>query len=656
MKQLKFKHIRTKLISAYVIVFVVIMSISLAFIYMSLKSSIEKSVDDSLNLQIELIKKGIATSVDASIKNYFRATGNFAIDVVDAYQEQVLSGQITREEAQEETWRILKDIRIGQTGYVVVGKKNGNILHHPIAEIQGIALKDFDIFENLQGNDDVYFEYDWEEPETGEVKKKSMYSIYYEPWDWYIMVTGYREEFKSLVSIEDFEDEILSIKFGETGYPIVVDFDGTLVVHPEYKGVNMYNRDDSMGEVTRESIRMKKGRLEYLWKNPEEEIYRKKIAVFSEIEGFDMIVVATAYESEFLGYLHQLTGVLLWTLIGAIVLMSIMVMRLSDTLTRPILALSQTMDIAEEGDLAVRAPVQTSDELGEMSSQFNHFLEKLDQEKKMLIEQVELNANISAELRASISALKDAQEKILEEERFSNMGRMVTRISHHLNTPVGNAMMAVSFIEQNIDELRLAGETDAALAQATAPHITALMESSSILNHALKEAASIVDSFNKLNVQLHEGLTQHVNLCDFLKTYYYHQWRSKCPEYIQIHIECEDNLELVTSTNILELIFEQLTSNAIAHGFKDRDTGNIWVKAFQKDTKTVLIFEDDGVGIPIERSEYLFQPFFSSTENMSALGIGLNIVYNAVNVTLGGRITFEHRRPFGVRFVIEIRG
>jgi signal transduction histidine kinase len=291
-----------------------------------------------------------------------------------------------------------------------------------------------------------------------------------------------------------------------------------------------------------------------------------------------------------------------------------------------------------------------------MSNQFNRFLDKLDQEKKMLIEQIELNANISAELRASISALKDAQEKILEEERFSNMGRMVTRISHHLNTPVGNAMMAVSFIEHNIDELKHTGQGDAHVSKAVAPHIDSLEESSLILNRALMETASIVDSFNKLNVELHEGLTQHVNLCDFLKTYYYHQWRSKCPDHIQIHVECEDNLEIITSTNILELIFEQLTSNAIAHGFKDRDTGNIWVKAFQKDTKTVLIFEDDGVGIPVERSEYLFQPFFNAADNMNALGIGLNIVYNAVNMTLGGHITFEHRTPSGVRFIIEMRG
>ena len=51
---------------------------------------------------------------------------------------------------------------------------------------------------------------------------------YFEPWDWIISVSSYREEFRELVNVEDFRDSILSLQFGQTGYSYIIDEQGRI--------------------------------------------------------------------------------------------------------------------------------------------------------------------------------------------------------------------------------------------------------------------------------------------------------------------------------------------------------------------------------------------------------------------------------------------
>jgi hypothetical protein len=71
-----------------------------------------------------------------------------------------------------------------------------------------------------------YFEYEWKNP--GETKRlpKALYMVYFEPWDWIISASSYRNEFYKLINVEDFRKSVLSLKFRETGYSYIIDSTG----------------------------------------------------------------------------------------------------------------------------------------------------------------------------------------------------------------------------------------------------------------------------------------------------------------------------------------------------------------------------------------------------------------------------------------------
>lgn len=636
----------------YIIVFTIVIFSVILILYSALKSTLEKNIDETLELQINIIKDSIETGLDASLRSYFKASAYNAYDLASGYQDRVLSEELTIDEAKELLWMNLREISIGESGYFSIINSKSIIEKHPVAEFIGTDVINHISASLIINHEENYFDYEWQNPNEATVKTKSMYSIYFEPWDIYILAIGYEEEFKDLVPIGDLEDNILATKFGETGYILVLDFEGNLLVHPNYKGVNMIDRDDSMGEITRKSIEEKNGKSNYMWKNPGETRYRKKVTVYSEIEHYDMIVAATAYESEFLEPLHKLLKILIAIFILAIAIVLALTIKVSDNITKPIVRIKELMDEAESGNLSVRSDVATYDEVGIIGLHFNRLLESLENEHSNLLEQLKANNAISDELRISLEDLKSTQKKLIEEERFSNMGRVVTRVSHHLNTPIGNAMMAVSFLEKSIQILseklyKASNEYD------IEQNLTSIRKTIESLTKSLKSSSEIVASFNKLNVSLHLDEKREINLKEYFEGQFYNNWRLKLPKNIAMVIDCEE-LSYITIQSVLERVLNNLIENSLRHGFNENYDGLIKISISKVREKIEIIYMDNGVGISDERTEHIFEPFFSSSNKMNALSLGLNIIYNEVNVSLNGSIRYEKNDPTGVKFIIMI--
>ncbi|MCP3873312.1 MAG: hypothetical protein GY699_09195 [Desulfobacteraceae bacterium] len=94
-----------------------------------------------------------------------------------------------------------------------------------------------------------YIEYNWANPGETTKRPKALYMTHFVPWDWIISVSSYREEFRELLNIDDFNRNILSITFGKTGYSYVMDSKGLMVIHPKLSGSNIYNSKDENGRM-----------------------------------------------------------------------------------------------------------------------------------------------------------------------------------------------------------------------------------------------------------------------------------------------------------------------------------------------------------------------------------------------------------------------
>lgn len=611
-----FHHIRTKLIFSYWILFFIVISFSTGITYLYIKKAILKSVDDSLTTQIILIKNSIETSTDASIKSFFRAKAYAAYDAVSICFEKYQRGELSEIEARQLALDLLSGQKLGASGYITVMDGESNFIFHPQRELIGTNVSYIPVSQEIVSNEELFVEYEWQNPDESIPRKKSLYSKHFPPWNWYISTTGYKEELISLVNISDFEDKILAIRFGENGYPLVIDNDGTLLIHPRYKGVNMYNRDDPMGEVIREAVERKNGRVEYLWKNPDETEYREKLALFAEIPQFEMIVAVTAYKSEFMKPLNDMTRVFLITLLLSLLIIGILTRMISKSITLPILEIKEKMDLAAEGDLSVRSEIKSSDEISEIGKHFNHF----------------------------ISNLQKARQTLIEEERFANMGRLLSRIAHHLNTPLGTSVTAASYLKEiGLDHPEIPEET-----------VQQIRNLAEILEKSLERTVNLISSFKMLHIDTESIVKVQTHMAHFLNTMYIKKWELKIPEGFMIAVECNEELTFPTNPELLLLVLDNLTSNSLLYSFKDRDTGKISIKVSKKDSGVEIIYSDTGEGIPLDAAERLFEPFYSSTNSYNSKGVGLSVIYNTIVTNLSGSISYEGDINTGVLYRIYL--
>jgi len=123
----------------------------------------------------------------------------------------------------------------------------------------------------------------------------------------------------------------------------------------------------------------------------------------------------------------------------------------------------------------------------------------------------------------------------------------------------------------------------------------------------------------------------------------------------QFKFEIDIDKELY-DINIPLLSIQPLIENAIIHGFKERDSGTIEIKAKVEKEKVVIIVKDDGGGIS---SNILNNILTSEDENKEKItthitGIGVNNVHKRLNYYFGNEYGLEINSQLGQGTEVKI--
>lgn len=406
--------IRFKLLLVYSSILMGAAMLTGGIIYLQVRNTIEANIQSELTNTTAIIQYMVQTSANTSIKNYLRAVAEKNKDIAEEYYKKQLAGWISQEEAQAQVRGILFSQVIGKTGYIYCANSKGIAIAHPNPGVDGQNFLNFQFVREQIKRKEGYLEYEWENP--GEVRKRSkaLYMTYFEPWDWIISVTSYRDEFKDLVNVSDFRDSILALKFGKTGYSYIIDSKGNVVVHPVMEG-NAYDVTDSrVWKTVHEICSQKRGKIIYSWKNPDEDAYREKLVIFNYIEEYDWIVASTSYIEEIYGPLKTARTVVILTIIGILLLGLPISFWVSASIIRPLRSLMRRFFQAASGNLAVRMPVKTADEIGQLSEYFNNFMEKLEVSSTDLLAEVQERKQTEDALRQSEKKYRTILECIKE--------------------------------------------------------------------------------------------------------------------------------------------------------------------------------------------------------------------------------------------------
>ena len=125
-----------------------------------------------------------------------------------------------------------------------------------------------------------------------------------------------------------------------------------------------------------------------------------------------------------------------------------------------------------------------------------------------------------------------------------------------------------------------------------------------------------------------------------------------------------DNLITYNITAENELIlfgdriqFSQVFYNLILNSIQAiNSNGTIEVELSQTSDEIIILFSDDGPGIPAEHEKKIFEPFFSTkdpTSGNGGEGLGLFVVWNILRM-YGGTIQVNLKYKNGAQFIIKI--
>lgn len=118
---------------------------------------------------------------------------------------------------------------------------------------------------------------------------------------------------------------------------------------------------------------------------------------------------------------------------------------------------------------------------------------------------------------------------------------------------------------------------------------------------------------------------------------------------IHVNVNVEENMIVKGSEILIEQIFNNLMSNAIAYSMAESITIS--------SGDNMIVFADDGVGIPEEHLPYVFERFYrvekSRNRQSGGLGLGLAIVKEIVEAH-GWTISARNNHPRGLRYEISL--
>jgi two-component system NtrC family sensor kinase len=229
--------------------------------------------------------------------------------------------------------------------------------------------------------------------------------------------------------------------------------------------------------------------------------------------------------------------------------------------------------------------------------------------------------------------LRKTQEQLLQSEKMSAIGQLISGVAHELNNPL-TAILGYAQLLQG-----------SRLDDRSAEYVTKLFKQAQRTHRVVQNLLSFARQHKpqKQEVDLRRVLEETLTLSEYdLKV-----------NNITLKREIPKALPAVTGdSHQLEQVFLNIINNAIDAMGEGRGRGSLKVRVAQKDSFVCVEFEDNGPGI--KDPGKIFDPFFTTKLVGKGTGLGLSICYGIVKEHLGeisarnlpeGGATIEVRLP-----------
>jgi two-component system, NtrC family, sensor kinase len=308
-------------------------------------------------------------------------------------------------------------------------------------------------------------------------------------------------------------------------------------------------------------------------------------------------LIDAAYERE----RWSLRVLLAWA--GFTVVFGLAVALYARGLLRPLVAVTERARAVSRGDFTSREVKPSNDEIGELAQTFE----------------------------SMVSAISDANRRLLESERLATIGKMAAQVTHEVRNPLSSIGLNLELLEE---ELAPGSGEAHALCLAIKQEVGRLTElteqylSVARRNDPHLEPEDVGEVVSEAAAFMQPELERHN---------------------VQLRVEVEPAMPRVM---LDEAQIRQVIHNLVRNARQSMpEGGTVRLSARQSEGGVQVSVEDEGDGIADEVREHLFEPFFTTRERGTGLGLALS---RHIVETHRGTIRCEAGQPRGTVFTISL--
>ena len=259
------------------------------------------------------------------------------------------------------------------------------------------------------------------------------------------------------------------------------------------------------------------------------------------------------------------------------------------------------------------------------------------------------------ELLQSLHQLELARSELVESERMASLGGLVAGVAHEINTPVGIAVSAASYLRERSEELRARFERGDLTEEELRAYIDEALESARLLASNADRAARLVKSFKQVAVDQSSEQRRRFDLAHYMEETLRNLKPALQHRPLQTHLDCPAGIEMDTYPGPLAQVLTNLVINASQNDFAENESGNITLSArLDGDDEVLISCADNGQGVPEQIREHIFEPFFTTRRGSGGSGLGLYLAYTLVTQQLEGTIGVHNVTTGGAVFWLRL--
>ncbi|TAE56371.1 MAG: HAMP domain-containing protein [Nostocales cyanobacterium] len=409
---------------------------------------------------------------------------------------------------------------------------------------------------------------------------------------------------------------------------------------------------------------------------------KKTIAAWRYLPSLNAGMVVKMDASEVFAPLTALKNIIIILAIITLLFVIIAAIIVAKSISQPLIELTHVVQEFAQGNLKKQASVLSNDEIGQLETSFNRMASQLEtsfetiqqREKELTIAKDQLE-KLLAEMQAEA---KQLASQLIQSEKMSSLGQLVAGVAHEINNPInfisGNIKPANQYIQDLLQLIQLyqnhypqpiveiqdyLEEIDIEFLMMDLPKILNSME---IGTKRITEIVRSLRNFSRLDesemkaVNIHEGIDSTLMILENrLKATPERPAIEVIRKYADLPmVECYVGQLNQVFMNILANAIDALEERKI-HNFMGLNQLKIYISTeLTSDQQVVIHILDNGVGVPEKLKKLLFDPFFTTKPIGKGTGLGLSISYKIITQQHHGKLDCISIPGESTEFIITI--